>query len=104
DLASIPADPSTLNWDGERLFQAARFTNEMEYQHLAFEEFARKVQPAIDPFVVSHSAALNPAIFAEFASAVYRFGHSMLDETVARINADGTLNELGLIESFLNPL
>ena len=33
-------------WDyGERLFQAARFVTEMEYQHLAFEEFARNVQP-----------------------------------------------------------
>src|SRR5205809_913016 len=29
---------------GERLFQAARFVTEMEYQHLVFEEFARKVQ------------------------------------------------------------
>ncbi len=28
-------------WDGERLFQAARFTTEMQYQHLVFEEFAR---------------------------------------------------------------
>ena len=37
---------------GERLFQAARFVTEMEYQHLVFEEFARKVQPAIRPFHV----------------------------------------------------
>ena len=39
-------------WNGERLFQAARFVTEMEYQHLVFEEFARKVQPAIRPFHV----------------------------------------------------
>ena len=32
-------------WNGERLFQAARFVTEMEYQHLVFEEFARKIQP-----------------------------------------------------------
>ena len=30
---------------GDRLFQAARFVTEMEYQHLVFEEFARKMQP-----------------------------------------------------------
>ena len=35
---------------GERLFQAARFVTEMEYQHLAFEEFARKVQPMVNLF------------------------------------------------------
>ena len=37
---------------GERLFQAARFVTEMEYQHLVFEEFARKVaagDPAVPP-------------------------------------------------------
>nr|MCU0648297.1 cell surface protein SprA [Gemmatimonadaceae bacterium] len=40
-----------LAWDGERLFQAARFATEMQYQHLVFEEFARKIHPNIDPFV-----------------------------------------------------
>src|SRR5690606_6668933 len=34
-----PADIDALVWNGERLFQAGRFTNEMEYQHLVFEEF-----------------------------------------------------------------
>ena len=68
---------------GERLFQAARFVTEMEYQHLVFEEFVRKVQPAIDPFHVYHTD-INPAIPAEFAHAVYRFGHSMLTETIDR--------------------
>jgi hypothetical protein len=44
-VSEIPTDPAviaTLQWDGERLFQAARFTTEMQYQHLVFEEFARK--------------------------------------------------------------
>ena len=69
-------------WNGERLFQAARFVTEMQYQHLVFEEFARKVQPAINPFepFAFNQTDLNPAITAEFAHAVYRFGHSMLTE------------------------
>src|SRR3954453_4349318 len=74
---------------GGRLFQAARFVTEMEYQHLVFEEFARKVQPAIRPFHV-YSPDINPAIEAEFAHAVYRFGHSMLDDQVARTNVNPT--------------
>ena len=32
----------------------------------------------------SHRGNMNPAIQAEFAHAVYRFGHSMLDDDVAR--------------------
>src|SRR5690606_6371831 len=44
-------DVNALQWDGERLFQTARFATEMQYQHLVFEEFGRKVQPLIDLFV-----------------------------------------------------
>jgi Ca2+-binding RTX toxin-like protein len=91
-------------WDyGERLFQAARFVTEMEYQHLVFEEFGRKVQPMINLFAGYHTD-IDPAIVAEFAHTVYRFGHSMLNEVVARINEDGTRNDMPLLTAFLNPL
>jgi hypothetical protein len=92
-------------WNGERLFQAARFVTEMEYQHLVFEEFARKVQPAINPFqpFAFTQTDINPAVKAEFAHAVYRFGHSMLTEDIARTNADGSTNDIPLLDGFLNP-
>ncbi|MCW2601473.1 MAG: heme peroxidase [Frankiales bacterium] len=89
-------------WNGERLFQAARFVNEMEYQHLVFEEFGRKVQPAIRPFHV-YSPDIQPAVQAEFAHAVYRFGHSMLNDDVARTNINGSDNSVPLLTAFLNP-
>jgi|CXWL01.1.fsa_nt_gi Ca2+-binding RTX toxin-like protein len=107
DVASLPTSQAQIDalvWDGERLFQAARFTNEMQYQHLVFEEFARKIQPAVDLFVFNSNTDINPAIVAEFAHVVYRFGHSMLTETVSRINADGTPDDLDLIGAFLNPV
>jgi Ca2+-binding RTX toxin-like protein len=93
-------------WNGERLFQAARFVTEMEYQHIVFEEFARKVAPAINPFepFAFTQTELNPAIKAEFAHAVYRFGHSMLTDSVDRINADGSHNDTPLLDAFLNPI
>ncbi|MGK9053684.1 peroxidase family protein [Neorhizobium petrolearium] len=107
DVTAIPTDPAAiaaLQWDGERLFQAARFTTEMQYQHLVFEEFARKVQPDVDAFVFNPSTDINPAIFAEFAHVVYRFGHSMLREQVAATNSDGSDASLDLFDAFLNPL
>jgi Ca2+-binding RTX toxin-like protein len=100
-LADWQLSPGT--WNGERLFQAARFVTEMEYQHLVFEEFARFVQPAINVFA-QYDDSVDPAITAEFAHAVYRFGHSMLTETVARINQDGSHNDIGLIDAFTNPV
>ena len=74
----------------------------MEYQHLVFEEFARKMVPAVHVFHV-YSPNVNPAVEAEFAHAVYRFGHSMLDDDVARTNPDGSDNSVPLLTAFLNP-
>ena len=86
----------------ERLFQASRFVNEMEYQHAVFEEFARKFSPAIAPFA-AYNPQLIPDVPAEFAHAVYRFGHSMLTETVARNKPNGAAADISLISAFLNP-
>ncbi|RPF25941.1 peroxidase family protein [Georgenia muralis] len=103
-LAGFQADGF---WDyGERLFQAARFFTEMQYQHLVFEEFARRIQPNIDPTVQNENSYvpdLNPAISAEFAHVVYRFGHSMLTQTVDR-EFDGVVEEIPLLDAFLNPV
>src|SRR5690606_13798892 len=120
DIEAVPADPSTLRWDGERLFQVGRFSTEMQYQHLVFEEFGRKVQPNIDLFVFNTITDVNPAIFAEFAHTVYRFGHSMLtdhlkllplNEAGNPVDANGNVVsatdwgvDVGLIEAFLNPV
>src|SRR4029453_9224192 len=87
-VASVPVTPAeidALQWDGERLFQAARFGTEMQYQHLVFEEFARTLVPAVDEFLApnGYDVRIDPSIFAEFAHAVFRLGHSMLPETVA---------------------
>lgn len=98
----------SLAWDGERLFQVGRFTNEMEYQHLVFEEFGRMMQPDIDAFVFEPSADINPSIAAEFAHVVYRFGHSMLRQDIAVIemdeNGNPVQNDISLFDGFLNPV
>ena len=119
---SETAGPNAPAFDyGQRLFQAARFITEMEYQHLVFEEFARKVQPGINPFepFAFTQTELDPAVTAEFAHAVYRFGHSMLTDTISRRNEDlpgpdatygtkddvlGSQNDISLLDGFLNPL
>ncbi|BAN49789.1 peroxidase family protein [Metapseudomonas resinovorans] len=105
-VPTTPAGIDALQWNGERLFQAAKFGTEMQYQHLVFEEFARKVQPNVDAFLAptGFDASINPAIVAEFAHVVYRFGHSMLTETIDRLDENFNSSEIGLIAAFLNPL
>jgi hypothetical protein len=108
DVAAPPAptDIPNLVWDGERLFQAARFGTEMQYQHLVFEEFARKISPQIDIFLQEgqgYDSTIDASIVAEFAHVVYRFGHSMLLDEVDRFDPEFASSSLGLIEAFLNP-
>ena len=109
DVAAVPVGEVAINalaWDGERLFQAAKFGTEMQYQHLVFEEFARKIQPQINFFVVpdGFDATIDPSIVAEFAHVVYRFGHSMLTESIDRFDPNFNPAHIGLIDGFLNPV
>src|SRR5215510_4567297 len=107
--ATFPLTPEAidaLQWNGERLFQAAKLGTEMQYQHLVFEEFARKIQPQVDAFLAPNGfdSTINAAIVAEFAHTVYRFGHTMLLDQIDRLSPDFVSSEIGLIDAFLNPL
>src|SRR5262249_1568602 len=104
-----------LDWNVERVFQVARFGTEMQYQHLVFDEFARPLVPSVDEFLApnGYDTTIDPSIFAEFAHAVFRLGHSMLPETIDRLSFDFHVvpdpngpadQQLGLIGAFLNPL
>ena len=103
--------PEADDWTYEqRLFQAAKFATEMQYQHLVFEEFGRTIAPTIDAVVFnenSYNAGVNPAIFAEFAHVVYRFGHSMMTDTIGRAPVEGgtqtAFDPVPLFDGFLNP-
>ena len=110
ELPQSEADDWTYE---QRLFQAAKFATEMQYQHLVFEEFARKLAPVgeIVGNENGYNNSLNPAIFAEFAHTVYRFGHSMMSDTIGRTTVAETstgaaptqFQDVPLLEGFLNP-
>ncbi len=94
-------------WNGDRVFSAAKWITEMEYQHMVYDEFVRRISPSL-PIFIGYDPTINAGISAEFASAVYRLGHSMLNETIARSNPgsfyDPTNNQdVSLITGFINP-
>ncbi|MFM1887602.1 MAG: hypothetical protein RL026_2759 [Pseudomonadota bacterium] len=101
------ARADAAQWTNEQFFQAAKLVTEMEYQHMIFGEFVRKFSPNIDAFA-GYDVTLDASISAEFAHAVYRFGHSMLTETVdlREVTADGKAGadiSILLFDAFLNP-
>lgn len=106
------ARPEAATWTGEDFFQAAKLVTEMQYQHLVFGEFARTLSPNIGAFA-GYDITIDASVTAEFAHAVYRFGHSMMRDTVAMtgIGADGVAlrdpannKSVALLDAFLNPL
>ncbi len=92
-----------LQWSGEDYFQAAKIINEMQYQHMVFEEFGRRISPNITAFA-EYDVTINPNVSAEFSQAVYRLGHSMLTDNVLQSNSAGQVTESTLLAAFLNPL
>jgi len=96
-------DPTfAAQWTGEMYFQAAKMVNEMQYQHLVFEEFGRRMSPNIDAFA-SYKVDINPNIMLEFSQAVYRLGHSQLSDNVKAIDTSGVATDFSLIDAFLDP-
>ena len=93
---------TTGEWTPEALFQATKLVNEMQYQHMIFEEFGRRMSPNIDAFG-AYDVTVNPNITAEFAHAVYRLGHSMLTDTVKATDTAGNTTDLSLVDAFLDP-
>jgi Ca2+-binding RTX toxin-like protein len=96
------------SWTEEEYFQAAKIVNVAEYQRVVFTEFADAMAGGIDPGENEHGfdgydPGVDASISAEFAHVAYRFGHSMLNETVSYKGADGIMGQLSLVQAFLNP-
>jgi len=93
-------------WTDEMLYQSARRVVIAELQAITFNEFLPTLlgRQAVVPYA-GYRSGLNPSITNEFATAAYRFGHSLLDSEIGRLNDDGTsvpAGELSLMESFFN--
>ena len=91
------------DWDGNKIFAAARTITSGEYQHLVFGEFARLVEPGIAAFG-GYDPTIKPDITSEFANAVYRFGHSLLTPFIHRKAVpNGADMSISLLDGFTNP-
>ena len=87
----LAAELSYLNpqWNDERLFQEARRILIAQMQHITYNEWLptvigrAKMQelalcPLDDGFSTDYDANVNPTILNEFATAAFRFGHTLL--------------------------
>jgi len=91
----------------EEIYQQARAIVIAEIQAITFNEF---LPALLGPDAIAayqgYDPTVDPSIANEFATAAYRFGHSMLSSEVQRLNDDGTVAEegaLSLRDMFFNP-
>ncbi|NRA29357.1 MAG: hypothetical protein HRU11_03770 [Parvularculaceae bacterium] len=102
-LAQILVDDNPTV-SGEVLFQAARRLVIAKLQHITYEEFLPVlIGPNALPPYAGYDDSVDGTIFNEFSVAAYRLGHSMLNEQMLRLDAQGAEvadGHLGLRDAF----
>lgn len=95
-----------ITWNQEKLFQAAMLINQMEYQHIAIDQYARGMTPNI-PIFVMYDTSVNADVTLEYSQAAFRFGHSQIREVIDALDPNGNLTaavtHYALDQGFLNP-
>lgn len=93
------------NWTDEQLYQEARRWVIAELQSITYNEFLPAILGQKLPQYKGYNANINPGINNEFATAAYRFGHSMLSSDTEFMANDGSeLREpVALRDAFFNP-
>jgi len=93
------------DWTDEQLYQAARQIVIAELQAITYNEFLPALMGtnAIRGYD-GYRANVNPMIANEFSTTAYRFGHSLLDGSISRLNNDGSeaAPSISLAQSFFN--
>jgi Animal haem peroxidase/RTX calcium-binding nonapeptide repeat (4 copies) len=93
-------------WSEEQVFQTAKIIQTAEYQRVVFTEFAQAMSgpiPGPSHGFSGYNPNVNPGISDEFAGAMYRVGHSMINETIPFTDSAGHTLDIPLFSAFLNP-
>lgn len=80
------------NLTGDQLYGMARSITTAEYQNIVYSEFLPSLLGSAAPGAYrGYQSNVSPAIFEEFSTAAYRFGHSIVSPTETKIANDGTV-------------
>ncbi|OED40207.1 hypothetical protein AB833_12315 [Chromatiales bacterium (ex Bugula neritina AB1)] len=95
------------DWSDDEIYQAARGKNVAQMQAITYNEFLPELlgDDAL-PEYRGYQPNIDPSISNEFATAAFRFGHSMVSGDIPRIDKNGNSVDGGnidLADSFDNP-
>lgn len=100
--ADLPSDPVLRD---EEIYQRARKLVGAQIQAITYNEYLPALGLKLTPYT-GYDAAVNPTVTNEFATAAYRMGHSQINGTLLRLNADGNSipeGPLDLFAGFFDP-
>ncbi len=97
-------------WTDEQLYQEARKLNIAQYQSIVYNEWIPAVlgSNALGAYT-GYNSSVNPSIATEFSTVAFRFGHSMLSNSIQRQDNNGNnINVTGgapinLAKDFFDP-
>ncbi|MGH1417936.1 MAG: peroxidase family protein [Hyphomicrobiaceae bacterium] len=92
------------DWSDDEVFNAAKITVEALMQHIVYDEWLPLlVGQGSMPEYMGYNPYVDPTISHEFASAAFRFGHSLLSSNIQRLDEDGeSAGDLQLAQMFFN--
>jgi len=92
-------------WSDEELFQEARRWTVGMYQAIVFEEWLPAMGVHL-PNYAGYDNTKDGSISNIFSAAAFRLGHTLLNSTIQRVDADGNVipdGNLTLAQAFFNP-
>ncbi|MCI0455494.1 MAG: hypothetical protein L0Z62_00775 [Gemmataceae bacterium] len=93
------------SWGDEQLYQTARKINIAQMQFITYTQYLPSLLgPGAIPLYSGYDPTVNPSISTEFSTIAFRFGHSLLNNTVPRHANDGSsIGDVSLAQNFFNP-
>jgi peroxidase len=93
------------NWTGDQLYQQARAITTAEIANITYNEFLPHLlgKNAL-PAYKGYNPKANPTITEEFEGAAYRFGHSIVSDTIDGVSNTGATTSSQLLKNvFFEP-
>lgn len=93
------------NWSGERIYLETRKIVAAQIQHITYKEYLPKILGKDSlPKYTGYNQDIDPTISNVFATAAFRFGHSLVQPSFSRLNAnfDKIDEDLPLVKAFFN--
>ena len=89
---------------GDFVYESARRLVGAKIQNITYKEFLPLLlDDNVIPEYQGYDVTVNPGIFTEFSTGLFRFGHTMLSPQLLKVDGDGNVDSVALRDAFFNP-